>query len=262
MRVYVLGSGSSGNALLVDADGTRVLVDAGIAPRAAVARMEELGADLAPGSVHGIVATHQHGDHFGQIEKLARALGAPIWLHRRIDAPRVRRKHRVVDYDVGRAFRIGELEITTEEVPHDAPQVAVRVATKHHAFGVATDVGHVTARLVALLAACDGAVVEANHCAELLAFGPYPEHLRRRVAGGFGHLSNARTAELAARLVGSRLGRLWLGHLSRTNNTPERALETVAGAAKRIEVAVLPHGAACALDVRRARPLQLGLPFA
>jgi phosphoribosyl 1,2-cyclic phosphodiesterase len=262
VRVFVLGSGSSGNALLVDAERTRVLVDAGIGPRVAAARMEALGEALLPHGVAAIVATHHHGDHFGHVEKLARALGAPIYLHRGIDAPRVRRKHRVVDYDVGRPFRVGEIEIDTVRVPHDAPQVAVRLATKHHALGIATDVGHATPGLVAMLASCDGAIVEANHCPELLALGPYPQRLKQRVGGGYGHLSNARAAELAARLVGSRVGRLWLGHLSRANNTPERALETVATAARRIDVGVLPHGASCTIDVLRTRPVQLALPFA
>ena len=137
----------------------------------------------------------------------------------------------------------------------------MRVSSRLHAFGIATDVGHVTRELVSLLAGCDAAIVEANHCSEMLAWGPYPEHLKRRVAGGLGHLSNRRCAELAERLVGSRLGRLWLGHLSRTNNSPERALETVADKARRIEVGVLPHGVALAIDVLRTRAVQLGLPF-
>jgi phosphoribosyl 1,2-cyclic phosphodiesterase len=86
-------------------------------------------------------------------------------------------------------------------------------------------------------------------------------HLRHRVGGGYGHLSNVQTAEIAAKLVGSRLGRIYLGHLSRSNNTPERALETVASAAPRMNVSVLPHGSICALDVRRSRSVQLALPF-
>jgi phosphoribosyl 1,2-cyclic phosphodiesterase len=81
------------------------------------------------------------------------------------------------------------------------------------------------------------------------------------VSGGLGHLSNTQTAELAGKLVGSRLGRLYLGHLSRSNNTPERALEVVATAARRMIVSVLPHGAVSALDVRRSKSFQLALPF-
>jgi phosphoribosyl 1,2-cyclic phosphodiesterase len=162
---------------------------------------------------------------------------------------------------MGRTFNIGSLQVTAEQVPHDAPQVALRIASKEHALGVATDVGRPTPGLTALLASCDAALIEANHCTEMLAFGPYPMRLRQRVGGGLGHLSNAQTAELAAKLVGSRLGRIYLGHLSRSNNTPERALETVASAAPRMDVSVLPHGSVCALDVRRSKSFQLALPF-
>lgn len=261
MRAFVLGSGSSGNALLVEAGGARVLVDAGVGPRQAATRLAALGGSLLPRGVDAIVATHQHGDHLGQIEKLARALGAPVYLHRGIEARRVRKRFDVRDYEPGTTLRVGALEIEAVPVPHDAPQVALRIAADGRALGVATDVGHATAPLAALLARCDAAIVEANHCPEMLASGPYPWRLKARVGGALGHLSNAQCAALAARLVGSRLSRIWLGHLSRSNNTPERALETVAEAARGIAVEVLPHGAVCAFEVRGSPAVQLALPF-
>jgi phosphoribosyl 1,2-cyclic phosphodiesterase len=269
VRVFVLGTGSSGNALLLESNGTRVLVDAGVGPRKTEARLERLGmrfSERAGDRIDAIVATHEHGDHFGEIGSLARAFGATIWMHRRIDsesARRVRSRFDVQTYDPGRPFRIGSLVVEAEPIPHDAPQVAVRVAEENGgpAIGVATDVGRITNGLVGLLAQCDAALVEANHCAEMLAFGPYPDRLKKRVSGGLGHLNNDDTAELARRLEGSRLTRLWLGHLSKANNTPERALEVVASRAKGIDVEVLPHGHVCALDVRRKRPAQLALPF-
>lgn len=264
-RAFVLGTGSSGNALLVEAEGVRVLVDAGLGPRVLETRLATLGIALNRGpatlAIDAIVPTHHHGDHFGGVEKIARALHCPVYLHAGIDAPRLRARFEVRELEMGRPFRIGSLEVLAENVPHDAPQVAVRIASKEHALGVATDIGRPTPALLGLLASCDAALVEANHCTEMLAFGPYPMHLRQRVGGGLGHLSNAQTAELAARLVGSRLGRIYLGHLSRSNNTPERALETVASAAPRMDVSVLPHGSVCALDVRRSKSFQLALPF-
>lgn len=261
MRVFVLGTGSSGNAVLVEAAGTRVLVDAGIGPKRVEERLAALGVALFPRGVDAIVATHEHGDHFGQMERLARATKAPAHLHRGIEALRVRRNVTVRDYVPGETFRVGALTITTAIVPHDAPQVAVRVASEDHALGIATDVGHVTHELVDLLGTCDAAIVEANHCPELLAFGPYPPRLQARISGHLGHLSNHECAELASRLVGSRVGKLWLGHLSKANNTPERALETVGAKARRIRVEVLPHGASAALDVGRGQPYQLALGF-
>ena len=267
MRAFVLGTGSTGNAVLIESEGVRILVDAGLGPRMLEARLAALGLPLhrddRPGAlaIDAIVPTHHHGDHFGGVEKIARAYGCPVYLHAGIHAPRVRARFEVRDYAMGRRFRIGDLEVTAEHVPHDAPQVALRVASDDLAIGIATDVGRATPGLLGLLASCDTALVEANHCAEMLAFGPYPTHLRHRVGGGLGHLSNTQTAELAAKLVGSRLVRLYLGHLSRSNNTPERALETVASAAPRLHVEVLPHGSISALDVRRTRSFQLPLAF-
>jgi phosphoribosyl 1,2-cyclic phosphodiesterase len=278
VRVFVLGSGSSGNALLVESRGTRVMIEAGIGPRIVAGRLAELGLELRPGDLHGIVATHEHGDHFGQADRLATAFGAPLYLHGGIEAPPPSRAPRssrgspnstseppapaeVRRYAVGSTFRIGEIRVTTVQVPHDAAQVAVRVDDGASALGVATDVGRVTPGLVSLMGECDAALVEANHCTEMLAFSEYPDVVKRRVGGGFGHLSNAQTAELAARLVGSRLSRLWLGHLSQSNNTPARALEVVATRAHRIDVDVIPASSPVALDVRSTKPYQLGLPF-
>jgi phosphoribosyl 1,2-cyclic phosphodiesterase len=261
MRVFVLGSGSSGNALLVEAKGTRVLVDAGVGPRAVFRRMEALGFGANVPRFDAIVATHEHGDHFAHAERLAHTFGAPVLLHDGIRAERVRRRAPVTRYEIGRSFHVGSIAIEARIVPHDAPQVALRLDDGTHALGVATDIGRPTPALVSLLASCDAALVESNHCPEMLADGPYPERLKRRVAGGLGHLSNQQTAELARKLVGSRLGRLFLGHLSKINNTPERALEVVASAARRIDVEVLPHGAVCAFDVRSTRPHQLALAF-
>ena len=264
-RAFVLGTGSSGNLLLVEAEGVRILVDAGLGPRVLEARLAALGVtlDRGPGqlAIDAIVPTHHHGDHFGGVEKIARALRCPVYLHAGVEAPRIRARFEVREVEIGRTFQIGSLAVTAELVPHDAPQVALRIASKEHAMGIATDVGRPTQGLTALLASCDAALIEANHCTEMLAFGPYPMRLRQRVGGGLGHLSNAQTAELAAKLVGSRLGRIYLGHLSRSNNTPERALETVASAAPRMDVSVLPHGSVCALDVRRSKSFQLALPF-
>ena len=258
VRVYVLGSGSSGNALLVEAGGTRVLVEAGVPPKVLAARLATLGVELGGGAaLDGILVSHQHGDHFGQAAQLAAAYGAPLYLHPGVGAASLE-AHR---YVVGTPLRIGGLTVTTAYVPHDTAQVAFRIDDGLAAFGVATDVGRVTQGLVALLAECDAALVEANHCSEMLAFSEYPDSVKRRVGGGLGHLSNEQTAELAARLVGSRMTRLWLGHLSRSNNTAARALEVVAERARRMEVSIVPASEPVALVVRTTRPRQLGLPF-
>jgi phosphoribosyl 1,2-cyclic phosphodiesterase len=260
VRVWLLSSGSSGNLAIVEAEGRRLMIDAGVSPRGAVARMSALGADLFPKGVSALVVTHHHGDHMGKVEPLARALRAPLYMHRGIQADVVRRRLPVREYRPGETLRVGPFEVDALPVPHDAPQVAVAVRGGGFRFAIVTDLGHVPPGLDAMLADCDGALVEANHCRELLAIGPYPPRLRDRVAGNEGHLSNGQTAELAARLVGTRLARLYLGHISRANNTVERALETVRGRARGLDVQAVPNGVPCLVDVAR-RPTQLSFGF-
>lgn len=257
MRVFILGSGSSGNGLLVEAGGARLLLDAGIGPKVAARKMRELGGDLFPRGVDAIIVTHHHGDHFSHAEPLARALRAPLYMHPGISASRVRARWEVRAYHPGVGFRAGGFDVAALAVPHDAPQVALAItADDGTRFGLATDLGHVPASLAPFLGACDAALVEANYCPALLAVGPYPEHLRRRIRGGLGHLANEQTAELAARLVGSRLAKLYLGHISRSNNSPERAAAVVVPRCRGLEVEAIPHGASRAIEVCRTGRLR------
>jgi phosphoribosyl 1,2-cyclic phosphodiesterase len=247
MKVFVLGSGSSGNCLVVEAAGERVLVDAGLGPHRATERMRQLGADLVTGRAPlGLFVTHDHGDHASHAVQLARALRVPVFAHGGVKldrvGPRALRKIEVRGYVPGQPVALGPFVVDTLGLPHDAPQVAVRVSAGGRRFAIATDLGHAPRGLQALLAACDLAMLEANYCPELLETGPYPLHLKRRVGGPLGHLANEDAGALAAALEGTRLGRLVLVHLSRTNNSPERALAAVAARVKKLPVEVLPHG--------------------
>ncbi len=269
MRAFVLSSGSSGNALLLEAnDGARILVDAGLGPRVLTERLRLLGADLFPRRVDAILLTHHHGDHFAHAEPLARALRVPLFLHAGISASRVRSRWEVREYTAGAPFTAGGFEVRAMHVPHDAPQVALSfTSSDDERFGVATDLGHVPPSLAPFLGACDAALLEANYCPRMLADGPYPRHLKQRISGGFGHLANEQTADLAARLVGTRLAALHLGHLSRANNTPRRALEVVAARCAGLAVRVVDHGVSRVIDVAKsgraqARAEQLALAFA
>lgn len=262
MRVTIVGTGSSGNCLLVEAAGAgqggAVLVDAGFRPDEVAQRLARVGAVLRPGDVAGIVLTHHHGDHACGALSLARALGAPVFLHDGVVAPRVRRKVETRRYAPGAPFAVGPFSVEALPLPHDAAQMALRVEADGAAFGVVTDLGSVPAGLPPLLRRCDAALVEANYCPDLLERGPYPPKLRARVAGPFGHLSNGQTAELAARLGGSRLRTLVLGHVSAVNNHPDRALAAVVARAGALAVEVVEQG-----EVRRLEIVatQLALSF-
>ena len=284
MRIWLLSSGSSGNAAIVQAgpdieggagDGARtgtgrLLIDAGLGPRALASRMRALGTDLFPRGVDGIVITHQHGDHIAHLEPLARALRAPIFLHEGISAPRVRARFDVRSYVAGKSFTVGAFEVASMPVPHDAPQVALRIGiagtgARGLRFGWVTDLGHVPEGLDRFLGASDEVLLEANYCPDMMRDGPYPPHLKRRVTGPLGHLANADAGLLAHALSRTRVRRLWLGHLSRVNNDPARALSVVRGFAPGLEVEVLPHGEPRVLDVRPGKQSgfgeQMGLPF-
>ena len=215
MRVHVVSTGSSGNAILVEADGTRVLVEAGVNPRRVVTRMRDLGHDLFPRGVDGILVTHHHNDHAAQLEPLCKALGvahageasreergrATLHLHDGIEAPRVRHRYAARRYRAGHAFSVGDLRIRTHVLAHDAPHVAFAIQSKTHTLGFVTDVGSITHDVIDFLLSCDTVLLESNFCPELLQIGPYPTSLRRRIAGNLGHLSNAQAASLAGEIT-------------------------------------------------------------
>jgi phosphoribosyl 1,2-cyclic phosphodiesterase len=251
VRAFVLGSGSSGNCLVFEAEGEHFVVDAGIGPTRAVERMRSLGADLiAARAPLGLLVTHEHGDHAAHALPLGRALHAPIYRHEAISLGRGSRKLDVRQYTPGRPLSLGPFVVETLPVPHDAAHVAVRVTAGHRRVGIATDLGHPTRELRAFLAGCDLVFLESNYCPRMLEVGPYPPRLRGRVAGPLGHLANEQAASLARTLEDTRVSRLVLVHLSRANNCPARALDVVSSSLRRLSVEALPHGEPRLFDVR------------
>ena len=250
MRVFVLGSGSSGNCLVLEAEGERLLVDAGMGPTRAAERMRCLGADLITSRAPlGLFLTHEHGDHAAHALQLARALRAPLFAHPGVALERARRRLEVQSYVPGCPARLGPFVVEALSIPHDAPQVALRVSAAGRRFAIATDLGHAPRELAGLLAASDLVMLESNYCPQMLEAGPYPPRLKRRVGGPLGHLANDQAADLAAALQDTRVSRLVLAHLSRTNNTPARALSVVSARVTRLPVEVLPHGVPRLLEV-------------
>jgi phosphoribosyl 1,2-cyclic phosphodiesterase len=253
VRLFVLGSGSSGNCLVVEAEGERLFIDAGMGPVRATEKMRILGEELITSRPPlGVFVTHHHGDHAGHALPLGRALRAPVFAHAGIPLES-RKRVEVRPYAPGRPVHLGPFEVEAIAIPHDAPHVALRVSVAGRRFGIATDLGHTTRELRALLQGCDLVMLEANHCPAMLEAGPYPPRLKRRVAGPLGHLANEQAADLAASLEDTRVSRLVLAHLSRTNNSPERALAAVGGRLRRLPVEALLHGEPRRLDVGNTR---------
>lgn len=236
MRVAVLGSGSAGNAVLVCAGETRILIDAGFSGRSLEERLGVL--DVRPDSIAGIVVTHDHRDHTRGMGVFARRHATPLHMTpptRAACADLLRGGERVVEYGAGRPFRVGDLRVEPFLTVHDAADpVGVAVVDERSGcrLGVATDLGRPTAQIRHALSLCDLLVLEANHDELMLHTGPYPTSVKRRIASSHGHLSNQAAARLALELLHPQLAGVVLAHLSVECNRPVLA-ERVVGDALR-----------------------------
>ncbi len=231
MRFASLGSGSRGNALLVEAGETRILIDCGFGVREAHARLARIG--LSPEDLSGILITHEHGDHIAGAFKLAVRNRLAVWMtHGTFSAAPPGRMElpRVELIDSHQPFQVGALDIHPFPVPHDAREpVQFVFSDGRHRLGVVTDLGCSTPHVEQMLTGCDALVLECNHDEEMLQQGDYPAHLKRRIAGRFGHLDNTAAADLLAALDVSRLQHIVAAHLSQQNNTPALAQAALAG---------------------------------
>lgn len=227
MRFASLGSGSRGNATLVEQGATCVMVDCGFSCAEVEKRLARLG--RAPADISAILVTHEHSDHIGGVGRLARKYDIPVW-----STPGTLAAARDADiaspnlFNCHRPFAVGELEVLPFPVPHDAREPCQFVFDDGAArLGVLTDIGSLTPHVLRSLDGVDALILEFNHDTAMLADGPYPPRLKQRVGGDFGHLNNAQAADLLERLDRSRLRRLVAAHLSEKNNHPDRVRETL-----------------------------------
>ena len=232
MRFTSLGSGSSGNGLVVECGATRVMMDCGFTLADTRARLERAG--LSPADIRGIVVTHEHDDHMGGVARFARRYAIPVYVTRGTaywlppDFPAVL----VNCIDPHTAFAIGDVAVEPFPVPHDAREPVQYVFSDGDVrLGVVTDLGTITQHVVEKLSGCQALVIECNHDLDMLMAGPYPFALKQRIAGRFGHLCNSAARELVCALDRSRLRHLVAAHLSQQNNTRELAVEALAQAA-------------------------------
>ncbi len=232
IRFTSLGSGSEGNALLIEAGSTRLMVDCGLPVRHALSRIEARGVD--PKGLNAILVTHEHGDHIGGVMALARKTGAVVCLTRGTHTALHARSAeacngvtlRIIDSHA--PFELGSVEIRPFPVPHDAREpVQYVVAYGRLSLGVLTDLGMLTPHVERSLADCDGLVLEFNHDPDLLAKSAYPESLKQRISGRYGHLCNRDAAGFLARLPLHRLQHVVAAHLSQSNNSPDHVLDAV-----------------------------------
>jgi phosphoribosyl 1,2-cyclic phosphodiesterase len=235
LRFRVLGSGSTGNATLVEAEGTHVLIDAGLGPRCLAERLQDAGVD--PASVDALFVSHEHGDHARGAAAFSAKWGVRLAGSRGTYAAAGFGAEEIAGYDVlaaGATRRVGSLAVTAVALPHDAVEpFAFVVSAGDLSFGHATDFGHVSRTMVGAFRRCDAVLMESNYDPAMLRDGPYPWSLKERILGPLGHVSN----DDVARFLGSGLGdacrMVVLAHLSQTNNHPELARMAAEGALKR-----------------------------
>lgn len=230
MRFASLGSGSKGNAWLVEKGSTRVLVDCGFGVREMASRLARLG--LEPKDVSAILVTHEHSDHARGAARFSAKYACPVWLTPGCRAMLEAAGESLAlsrEVDSHGSFAVGDLEFQPYTVPHDAREPVQYVATDgDRRWGLLTDAGHVTAHMVAMLDGCDALTLECNHDVDRLKRGSYPASLKTRILGRYGHLDNTAAAELLGRLDRRRLQHVVAAHLSEENNTADLAREALA----------------------------------
>lgn len=225
VRIVSLGSGSRGNATLVEFRDTRVLIDAGLSARDLAGRLARVRVD--PASLAAILLSHEHHDHARGAERFSNLHRIPVACSAAtLAAMNLAPQHfaRWLPFESGVPLALDGITVHPFAVPHDAADpVGFVLDSGGLRVGVVTDIGHATTVVLERLKRCHALVLESNHDDELLRTGPYPWHLKQRVSGRLGHLSNDEAAAVLRRVAGDELSAVVLVHLSEKNNTPALA---------------------------------------
>lgn len=233
MRICTLASSSSGNCTLVSEGDTHILIDAGISLRRITASLKQF--ELSPQDLTGVLITHEHSDHIGGVKMLVKHHSVPILTSNGVAeslcraVPEVRQC--LTFFKAGTEFVLGSLSVKSFLTPHDTPEsVGYRLDSEKASFVFATDIGCVTPAIMDAAKGADIAVIEANHDIAMLKKGEYPPYLKRRILSERGHLSNDDCGRFAAEISAHGTRKIILAHLSRDNNTPRLAWDTVGNA--------------------------------
>ena len=244
IRFKSLGSGSSGNATVVEARSdnhtTHLLVDCGLGIRQLDQRLGQAG--MLAEQLDAIFITHEHADHIGCARQLALRERIPVWMSRgtyvSMGEPDFGGLLRIACDGI--AMEVGAMQVIPFTVPHDAREpLQLTCGDGAMKMGVLTDLGHASAHVLAQLQGCTTLLLECNHDADLLAAGSYPPFLKRRVGGAYGHLANDAAAAIAQALRAAGLKQVVAAHLSEQNNRPDLARRALAAAMECEESAIL-----------------------
>ncbi|MDO4160690.1 MAG: MBL fold metallo-hydrolase [Prevotellaceae bacterium] len=234
LKFISFGSGSCGNSYYLYTEDYGMLIDAGIGVRKLKKNFIDYGLNMA--DIKSILVTHDHADHVKSVGSLSNTYGVPVYATEGVHNGIVRNYYvrkkidacNVNTINKGVTFSLGEFSITAFTVPHDSSDnVGYQIKYGDITFCLITDAGYVTEEMAKYIESANYLVIEANHDEQMLSFGPYPGHLKARVAGDRGHLSNANCALSIVNNATSALRHVWLCHLSQENNHPELARKTV-----------------------------------
>ncbi len=228
MRFCTLGSGSRGNATIIDSGQTRILLDCGFPARELEARAETINFDLA--SLDAILVTHEHGDHISGVGAVARRYG--LGVHASHGTFRSGKFGRLPEFNKinphASIFSIGDIEIKPVAVPHDAREPCQFIFSSNGIrLGILTDLGCITPTIIKAFQELNLLLLETNHDVDMLRRGPYPPSLQARVGGNHGHLNNFQAIEFLKQIQHETLAQLVLGHLSEKNNHPDKVVEMI-----------------------------------
>ena len=233
MRLCSIASGSSGNCIYVGTDATHILVDVGISGKNAEPGLHTRG--LTCRDIDGIFITHEHIDHISGLGVLARKYGIPIFATKgTIAAIKQTKSVGTIDEDLFQTISaeekltVKDMTLNPMQISHDAAEpVAYRISHGKKKLAIITDLGTYNDYTVECLKGMDALFLEANHDVNMLQVGPYPYYLKQRILGNRGHLSNELSGRLLSELLHDKMQAVVLGHLSKENNLPELAYETV-----------------------------------
>lgn len=231
IRVVVLASGSSGNSVLVEAAGTRILVDAGLSCKRLTERLQQAG--IEPESLAGAIVTHEHGDHARGLRRVCALSKMPAYANPgTAEALGYGSNEDTLDWKLfrtGSAFTIGSLSIETFPVPHDAcDPIGLVIRHGSQSFGILTDLGYAGHAVLDRVCMVDSLLIESNHDIDMLQSDTKrPWGVKQRIISRHGHLSNEAAAKVVAHCFNHRLRQVVLGHLSRDCNTSELARQAV-----------------------------------
>ena len=237
LEICSIASGSNGNCYYIGNHNDAVLIDAGISTKQILLRMAERGLD--PRKIKALFITHEHSDHMRGARVLGKRLQIPVYITAKTfnNSYKNLRPYYPTFFTPDDVIEVGEFTIHPVLKNHDAAEpCSFRIQYQEQNIGVFTDIGEPCENVRSHLVQCDGLFLESNYDEKMLWNGHYPWHLKRRVASELGHLSNDQAFELLSRHASDKLQCVFLSHLSKENNTPEKAMETMQELSTKYEI--------------------------